>query len=578
MQASVKNLLKNPIWIIFVLAAAIRLVGIFYGFGQDFFSDASVHVFAAFRMLEERTLNASFDFYYLPPLLSYFLVPFFAAFGTLGILFGKFASLADFREFVILNREYFVIGPRIISAILGAGAVLFLYDTVRRAFGYWPALAASSFLAFDFYHIHESHSGRIWAPITFFIVAALWCIWRIYDSEETKWRFFETEDQKWLLYVFAAVFIGLGYGAGYVPILILPWFFAAHFLKSPAIRYRDILFDQKLILSSALFLILIIVFSSANLNAFVRQFGSTIDGLILSPYFSDLRLTDVGIGGGPSSFLPNFTKSLLFLFDDSPLLLFFGAIGAVFLALKYRNNFISSLFIGFPLLYLLGISFGFPSIDARYILPAVPFLAILSAYAVRELADRFPANALQISLFFVLLIAGYSFWVSTNYAFLTLKPDTRIQAVRWIYDNVDPGTRVLVNMLFTHLNENKESIENLASVGGFVDVRQRYFLTLRDEQLPAPSYFVLDNQRRSRERGEYEILKPEYAIHAFWNGSESFLGAGIIPGEKELLVRLYPGEELTDLHDFLNMPENFYSLLPKLKFLGPYVEIYRLKY
>src|SRR3989338_7934342 len=113
------SIIKKPIFYIVLAAAAYRFAGIFYGLGHDFFGDSFVHVVSAFKMLEERTINATFDFYYLPPLMSYILAPLFALCGVLGILAGKFAGISDFREFVVLHKEYFVIGPRLISFLLG---------------------------------------------------------------------------------------------------------------------------------------------------------------------------------------------------------------------------------------------------------------------------------------------------------------------------------------------------------------------------------------------------------------------------------------------------------------------------
>ncbi|KKS38711.1 MAG: hypothetical protein A3G49_02555 [Candidatus Sungbacteria bacterium RIFCSPLOWO2_12_FULL_41_11] len=604
------NIIKKPIFYIILVAAVYRFVGIFYGFGHDFFSDASVHVAAAFKMLEERTINATFDFYYLPPLMSYILAPLFALWGALGILAGKFAGISDFREFVVLNKEYFVMGTRLISFLLGTASVYLIYLTVLRMFDRKTAIVTSLFLAFDFYHVHESQSGRIWAPLTFFIIAALYAVWRIFESELTNWRFFETEEPKHRWYLLGAVSIGLGYAIGYVPILMYPWFAAAHILKNKAVRIRDVYFDKKFLLANAIILFFIILFSYANTNAFLRQFGSTLY-VVGVPLQENPALAITG----ESNFISSFGSALYFLFDDSPFFLIFGIIGAFLLAFKYRNSFFSSLLVGFPILYLAGISYGFPSLDARYVLPAVPFLLILSVFTIRELAGRLAAFSKQIFVVLTVLGVIYSFYLSTAYGLLLFRQDTRVQAINWIHQNIKPGSSLLLDLPFTYFRyENKESIRQLEKDGGFVNTRQKYLFNIPDKKYPSPSFFVLNEARRSHTQSELKNLKLEYAVYFFWNKAEGFYWRNKIPGHAELIKRfypvrslnygnlaitdksesgsalphdlmvgasrtsngVYPSEEIFDMHDFLNAPEGFWGVIPKLRFFGPYVEIYRV--
>jgi len=604
------SIIKKPIFYIVLAAAAYRFAGVFYGFGHDFFGDSFVHVVAAFKMLEERTINATFDFYYLPPLMSYILAPLFALCGVLGILAGKFAGISDFREFVVLHKEYFVIGPRLISFLLGTGSVYFIFLTTRRMFDEKTAIVASLFLTFDFYNIHESQSGRIWAPTVFFIIASLYAVWRIFESELTNWRFFENEEPKDRWYLLGAVSMGLGYAMGYVPILMYPWFAVAHILKNKAVRIRDVYFDKKFLLANAIILFLVILFSYANTNAFLRQFGST-----LYAAGAPLKENPAMAITGESNFISSFGSALYFLFDNSPFFLIFGIIGAFLLAFKYRNNFFSSLLIGFPVVYLAGISYGFPSLDARYVLPAIPFLIILSAFTIRELAGRFAVHAKKIFVVFAVIGVSFSFYLSTAYSAFLLRQDTRVQAINWIYQNIKPGSGLLINLPFVYLRyENKESIRQLKKDDGFVDTRQKYLLNISDEKYPSPSYFVLNEARRSHTKEELKNLKFEYAVYFFWNKDQRFYESNKIPKKLELIKRfypvrslnnanlaitdksesgfalqhdlkigasrisngVYPSEEIFDMRDFLNAPERFFQGVSELRFLGPYVEIYQV--
>src|SRR3990167_9924914 len=101
---------------IIAIAFILYLGAASYGLPQAFFGDELVSVAAGFSLLAQKTLRANFDFYYLPPLLSYLLAPTYALIGVVGIVLGFFESIGDYQNFVLLNRELFLIVGRIIRS------------------------------------------------------------------------------------------------------------------------------------------------------------------------------------------------------------------------------------------------------------------------------------------------------------------------------------------------------------------------------------------------------------------------------------------------------------------------------
>src|SRR3989338_1635206 len=352
---------------IIAIAFILYLGAASYGLPQAFFGDELVSVAAGFSLLAQKTLRANFDFYYLPPLLSYLLAPTYALIGAVGIVLGFFESIGDYQNFVLLNRELFLIVGRIISALFGIGGVYLLFAFARRVFSPSVALLSAIFLAFDFLYLHEAQVGRFWAPATFFIIAAIYSFQRLMETRERKWyflslqgaqgacfgapatffiiaaiysfqRLMETRERKW--YFLSALAIGLGYGVGYIPLILVFWLAALQWHIN-----RKGLIQKKFIYSSAALLAIVAFFSWANPVAFFRQFGRSL-ATLADLFGYKLSLAAEGLSSA-SSFFYNIPRSFLFLWYDNPALLAVGVIGLVFLCFREGNKFWKFLLIGF---------------------------------------------------------------------------------------------------------------------------------------------------------------------------------------------------------------------------------------
>ena len=543
---------------IIAIAFILYLGAASYGLPQAFFGDELVSVAAGFSLLAQKTLRANFDFYYLPPLLSYLLAPAYVLIGVVGIVLGFFESIGDYQNFVLLNRELFLIVGRIISALFGIGGVYLLFAFARRVFSPSVALLSAIFLAFDFLYLHEAQVGRFWAPATFFIIAAIYSFQRLMETRERKW------------YFLSALAIGLGYGVGYIPLILVFWLAALQWHIN-----RKGLIQKKFIYSSAALLAIVAFFSWANPVAFFRQFGRSL-ATLADLFGYKLSLAAEGLSSA-SSFFYNIPRSFLFLWYDNPALLAVGVIGLVFLCFREGNKFWKFLLIGFPLLYLLIVAITFSELENRYLLPIVPFLSIGAAAVVVALWESALSKILKraICAIILFLLLGYELFAGINYFFLLRKNDTRNDAVEWIYRNAPDGSVIILDLPNTVMNNNRAGILYQQEKNPFwINTRDSYLLTLPDDRFPKPNYFVLDQAHLPDKAIDFSRFTSGYYLFSFWS-REDRSRALAMPFKKELAASFYPAETIFTIHNLLQDPSSPFSLLGNIRQLGPYIEVYK---
>lgn len=553
---------------VIAIAFVLYLGATTYGLPHALFGDELVSVAAGFSLLAQKTLRANFDFYYLPPLLSYLLAPIYAIIGVVGIVSGFFGSIADYQNFVLLNRELFLIVGRIISALFGIGGVYLLFAFARRVFSPIVALLSAIFLAFDFLYLHEAQVGRFWAPATFFIIAAIYSFQRLMETREKKW------------YFLSALALGLGFGVGYIPLLLVIWFFILQwFLCRKETKNIWQIYTQGEFLQAGAFLLgLVALFSWLNIHAFTRQFGRSIAtiadffGLSVSFAISGLSVE--------SQFFPNILKSLLFLWYDNPFLLVTSICALIFFALSPQKKFWKILFIGFPIVYLLTISATFAELENRYVLPIIPFFALSSSYFLASLWTSQSSSIVKktVVAFLSLCIAAYGLYAGLKYTYLLQKNDTRNDVVEWIYNNAPRDSAIILDVPFLTLNGNKDSILYLKEKNPFwLNTRDEYLLTLSDADFPADSYFILNLSYIQSETIDFSKFQSGYYIFEFWGPEDRLARRLTFLPSARLEASFYPSKTIVAIHNLLQDPSKPIMLLDKIQRLGPYIEVYKFE-
>lgn len=558
--------MKKILIVILISAFLIRLTSLFFGLPYiNAFGDEIVHTIVAFKILASQNPIVPFGESYLPPLLSYLLVPIFALVGGLGILLGYFHGLADFKDFVILYREWFLVWGRLLAAIFGTATVYVLYLLAKKIFDEKVALLAAFLLAFDFLHVHDSQIGHVWVPLTFFIIAAFYCLYNLYLNGERKWY--------WL----SALSIGLGYGVGQYPAIIFLWFLVTHYLLIKKKKQR---FWNKLFIGSAvLCLILILIFTLGNFYSFYKHFYEAIEIVFkffgfrgLLPPISTVSSKTTGLGGNLLTYVQT-------LFFNNPILLIFGFLGAL-AAWKKRSGFERFVLFGFPFLsaaYFIFTTF----IIYRYIFPVIPFLIIFASYFVFWLVEKqdFVKNKKAMAVFLVAAVSVYSLTASLLYSVKLLRPLTISQAISWTYQNIPAGSRIVSDV---YLNSNKESIKLLAQYNSYnwVDLRRQLLSTLDEKKYPQPSYFLIDDNLTNIGLLSDQARYADYGLIFFYDekGQEERLAVlDAVGGEHQLIASFYPQRPMVDIGNILSLePHFFLKTLWPADYIGPYVEIYKI--
>lgn len=560
------------VYIILTVAFLLRLASFGFGFPIEVYGDELSNTIIAFKVLASKSIFIPYDSgAFLPPLLSYILVPIFAAIGGLGIFFDIFKNLPDFMGFVILSREWFLTPARIVSAIFGTATVYFLYLFAEKMFNRKIALLSAFLLAVDFLHIHNSQIGHIWVPLTFFIVALAYFSYRLSLNGERKWY--------WL----SVLSVGLGYAIGQIPIVYYPVFLLVHYyhIKKTSKKF----FNKYFIESAVVIFGLVAVFSILNFYSFYKHFYDVVLA------FSKLFGLEIWSSTNHPwvrksmvehySFFGNWAIALKNIFYTNPIVSITAPFAFFVLLKKFKFGDLRNIFLIYvPFGYLLLSVLLYYNFHYRYVLPVVPFLVVSVSYFVFFLRDKITLlnkkNILFISL--IVIIVAYSIVSSALYSLKFLRPYTVVQGIDWSYANIPQGARIVSGIYF---NTNKEGIKfgEKYNKYSWVDTRKKYLLELNEQEYPKPNYFAINPNITDVYGLPEEEKKADYFFITFYNKEkeiEQLKAINEFAGQKELIAKFYPKEEKTNIKNLLGFETQWVGLsVFKIKNLGPYVEIYK---
>jgi len=115
---------------------------------------------------------------------------------------------------------------------------------------------------------------------------------------------------------------------------------------------------------------------------------------------------------------------------------------------------------------------------------------------------------------------------------------------------------------------------------GWLDTRKSYLLSLNNDKYPEPNYFVVNpafveisSLSREERRADY-IFVAFYDLEGEKTRKEFF---ELIEGEKELIFKIYPTASKEEVRELINYQPHFLpATLFKIKYIGPYVEVYKV--
>ncbi len=151
-------------------------------------------------------------------------------------------------------------------------------------------------------------------------------------------------------------------------------------------------------------------------------------------------------GALPVPYTLQFTDTLPYLFQIQNLFWQMGltalpailGLGLLIYTAVRRRDFRLIIFLILPVLYFAYVG-RWHTKFIRYMAPLLPFLAISAAYFLYLLRQKFAFLGTFLIIFFSLTSALWAFAFASIYT----REQTRVLASRWIYQNIEPGARVL---------------------------------------------------------------------------------------------------------------------------------------
>jgi len=410
------------VFLILIVAIVVRLYSINYDLPFVYDQDEPMFVQHALSMLKNRDPNPH---WFGPPAgtTMYLLALVYGGIYGVGRVIGTFQSAEDFRNLYYSNPTVFYLAGRIISAIFGVAMIWLVYKLGRRLFGPAAGLIAAGVLTLSPIHLLLSQQVRMDMQMTFLIVLAFWFCLNI------------LERQDWTGYLLAGFFTGLAAVTKYPAIVFSLSIAISHFIVTPSLRLSE---HRKLVASA----LACVVGAFAGSPFVFFDFHTVVKDVIQEARPEHLSATGEGL-------LRNFIW-----YAKGPLPNALGLIGLLLaivgltlcLSSKQKSRWVLT---SFPLLFLIFIS-SLSLRWERWILPVVPFFALLSAFAATHLigvlrsrfsrgVTRLAATVLLVVLFVPLLRS------SISYARETAGPYTSTLARNWMLDHIK-GSRVLIEV------------------------------------------------------------------------------------------------------------------------------------
>jgi hypothetical protein len=200
-----------PIFVILLVAAAVRLAGI--GYGLPYYSlhpEEQRIMNQAFSLTNAAPKPARFD---KPVFMSYILAGEYGAVYGLGNLTKKFNSTKDFEAYFRGKPRLFITLARLTSLLLALLSIFLLYIFASEIFEWTTGVAAAAFITVLPQHVYFSGIGTGDMLAFLFIVGGLYCLLKL------------AVDKRLATVFLAALFFGFAAAAEYeyIPLIVIAY-------------------------------------------------------------------------------------------------------------------------------------------------------------------------------------------------------------------------------------------------------------------------------------------------------------------------------------------------------------------
>jgi hypothetical protein len=331
------------------------------------------------------------------------------------------------RETYRSDPEDLYLMGRFLVIFYAVAAIPFVYVVGRRVFGARVALIGAALSAM--YPLAVSHAQMVRSDniAVFFGALALWLCLRVYDRPTVP-------NQLW-----AGLAIGLAISTRYFMVALVPVLLAANILalSRDASQGRAVV---RASLAAGAGLVMVAVTFAATTPYFFLDFKAAWAGVS-----GEARGTHLGHDGlsPPENALWYLRAAIPSVITWPQAALVAVAVGLVFL----RRRPEQLLLLGFAVIYLAGISLSGLHWK-RWIIPILPVLALLVAYAIAEVAGWLSGRlraSMMPQLAVVLAAVAVAAWPGHQVVLQDIRhsrDSTRILAREWILENIPAGSRL----------------------------------------------------------------------------------------------------------------------------------------
>jgi len=419
-----KSSLKNINFILIIIlgiAAGVRYWGIHFGF--------------SFRPDEEQVvgiIDSAFNpiFFNHPAFYKYIVLFFYKIYFLIGLIFGKYKTIADFMVEYRVTPENFYFINRYVAAFLGTLTVLIVYRITKKLFDKRTAVISALFMGLAYLHVRDSHFGVTDTPLTFLVMLFTFFLIKVMRTKSLS------------SYIYCGILAGLAASTKYPGVLVIFPMLIIHFLNIIDSRQKlsKLILDKRII-----FFILVCAFFYLLGNPHtLLSYGKFKEGLLRCIRifrFGDRNVMDIGW----------FHHLKFSLFYGLGWPLFFTSLAGFIVIIK--TNFRRALLLcSFPVVYYAVFGQGY-NVFLRYALPLVPFFCIAAAVFTADimgyLERHLKARLVKIAVFLIpVLIILPSVYNILCFDSLLSKKDNRLIAGEWVNSNLAEGSSIAQSVRF----------------------------------------------------------------------------------------------------------------------------------
>ncbi len=443
--------------LIILLAAVLRLWGIWHGYPYSYYPDEAHFV--------KRSLSfGSGDFnphwFHKPAFYMYIIFFEYGIFFILGKIMGFWQSVTDFAVFYIINPGPFYLIGRFTTFLFGLGSIWITYECGERHFSRGTGIWASLLLTFCYGHVFSSQHIKADIPTTFFTILSIHFMLHYITTYKDK-----------ELYLSAAI-AGIGAATKVYPLVMLfPLTLSTVWVNYQMINKLNMLYFYKTCLRIvAIVAVFFFLYFICSPYSFIDPLGRV---WTFGPFTSVLKkLSSLFVTHTESSpgavlsqkmgFMDGVVDYIIVLMGKTgmgPAIAIIGFMGSGYLLVKREIKYI--LFLVFPVLFILFSAYQSPGYaDPRHQLPIYPALCLAGAFLINEIKKKF-VDKKFILYVIILACIGYSLIYIVEHNLLVSRVDTRNLAKEWIEKNIPAKSKLLLDEVGPHLLFCEESLKPL---------------------------------------------------------------------------------------------------------------------